>query len=434
MRILVLTNFYPPLAWGGEEQSCRQVVEGLERRGHAALVLTSMHGTNNRPVEAEGILRSLYLEMDIAPWQNGLTFFARREAREQHNLRCLEHVLERFDPDIVFIWGMWNLHRSLAALAEAQYPDRLVYRFATYWPTLPSQHELYWRTPGRKWFSRLPKHALGRIALAMLARESGRTPLAFRHAICVSAATRNVLVEAGIPVSNARIIHTGLDLEGYLNGGPHPPRHGGRGLRLLCAGRLSPEKGIETAIEAMAKLVIGQGRRHLELRLAGSGSAEYEGHLRRLVSDAGLNGRVSFLGRVPPEDMPGLLRGFDVLLVPSVWEEPFARAVLEGMLSGLAVVATSTGGTPEVVSDGDNGLLVAPGDPEDLARAIARLAEDPASRRAMGRAARQTVLDRFTATRMMDEIERFLHEIASTPATVGPRLVRNPLEDVTSTV
>src|SRR5687767_9706756 len=171
MRVLFLTNFYLTQGAGGEEQSCRQVVEGLKQRGHATLVLTSMHGTNNVPVEADGVYRSLYLEMDLTPWRHSVTFFTRRKARERHNLHRFEHVLEQFKPDIIFIWGMWNLSKSLAVLAEARYPDKVIYRFATYWPTLPSQHKLYWSTPGRKWFSQLPKWPVAMIALAVIARE-----------------------------------------------------------------------------------------------------------------------------------------------------------------------------------------------------------------------------------------------------------------------
>lgn len=413
MRILFLTNFYLVRGSGGEEQSCQQVVEGLKQRGHTTLVLTSMHGSSNLPVEVDGIYRSLYLEMDLVPLRHSITFFIKRKAREKHNLQVFERVLQQFDPDIVFIWGMWNLPYSLPAFAEAKYPDKVVYRFATYWPTLPSQHEFYWLAPGRNWYSRLPKQVLGYVALAMLAKEVKKAPLAFRHAICVSAASRNVLIEAGVPVSHARIIHTGLDVKHYLNSREqHSLNHEEQNLNLLYAGRIYPEKGIDTVIEAMIKLVHDQGKRDIRLSLAGSGSVEYENHLRQLVNQAGLPNYVSFLGWVPPEEMPGLLRKFDVLLLPSIWPEPFSRAVLEGMISGLVVVATRTGGTPEVIVDGENGLLFTPNDPEDLAKKITHLVDDPESRNRMGYAGMQTILERFTMTKMMDEIESFLQEVA----------------------
>src|SRR5215207_8397818 len=105
MRILFLINFYQIHGSGGQDLSCQQVISGLKQRGHTTLVLTSMQGTNNVPVEENGIYRSLYLEMDLVPWRHSITFFTRRKAREQHNLQCFERVLDQFEPDVVFIWG-----------------------------------------------------------------------------------------------------------------------------------------------------------------------------------------------------------------------------------------------------------------------------------------------------------------------------------------
>jgi glycosyltransferase involved in cell wall biosynthesis len=413
MRVLFLTNFYQVQGSGGEEQSCQQAVEGLKQRGHTTLVLTSMHHAGNVPSEVDGVSRSLYLEMDLVPWKHSITFFTKRKAREEHNLQVFERVLREFDPDIVFIWGMWNLHYSLAALAESRYPDKVVYRFATYWPTLPSQHEFYWRAPGRNWYTRLIKKVLGRLALDMLAKETHKVPLAFRHAYCVSAASRDVLVEAGVPISHARIIHTGLDVQKYLNGREaHASHRTNRNLNILYAGRLYPEKGIDTLIQAMAGLVGEQGKRNINLSIAGSGSVEYESHLHQLVQQSGLTNHVTFLGWMPPAEIPALLRKFDVLVLPSVWPEPFSRAVLEGMISGLVVVATRTGGTPEIIVDGENGLLFLPNDSQDLANKIVSLADQPESRTAIAKAGRQTILERFTMTKMMDQIESYLQEVA----------------------
>jgi glycosyltransferase involved in cell wall biosynthesis len=412
LRILFLTNFYQPYGVGGEDQSCQQIVEGLNQRGHVTFVITSMHGINNIPTEAEGIYRALYLEMDLVPWRHSLTFFTQRKTREKRNLQRFEHVLEKFKPDIIFIWGMWNLPQSLPALAEAKYPDKVIYRFATYWPTLPSQHEFYWRALGRKWYSRIPKQALGHIAMAMLSKENEHPPLTFKHSICVSTATRNILLEAGIPIANARVIHTGLDASPYLSvqNNHHTIRYGQK-LNLLYAGRLSAEKGVDTAIKALEKLVISQNQVSISLSIVGSGSADYETYLRHLVAQAGLNDYVKFHGHVPAKEMPELLQRFDVLLIPSIWPEPFARVVLEGMISGLVVVATPTGGTTEVLIDGENGLLFAPDNVDELAQKIIYLATDPTLRRRLASAGQETVMERFTKTKMMDEVESYLEEI-----------------------
>jgi glycosyltransferase involved in cell wall biosynthesis len=148
------------------------------------------------------------------------------------------------------------------------------------------------------------------------------------------------------------------------------------------------------------------------LSLAGSGSVDYENGLRQLVNRSRLTDNVSFLGWVPPAELPEFLRKFDVLVVPSIWPEPFSRTVLEGMISGLVVVAARTGGTPEIIVDGENGLLFMPNDSEDLAKKIAHLLNDPESHNRMEYAARQTILERFTMTKMMDEIESYLQDVA----------------------
>jgi glycosyltransferase involved in cell wall biosynthesis len=202
-----------------------------------------------------------------------------------------------------------------------------------------------------------------------------------------------------------------------LNGGEQRSlHHEDQNLNVLYAGRLSPEKGIDTVIEAMTKLVHGQGKGGIRLSLAGSGSTQYENHLRQLVNHAGLSDHVSFSGWVQPDAIPAMLRRFDVLLLPSIWPEPFARVVLEGMISGLVVVATPTGGTTEILKDGENGLLFAAGDAEDLAQKILCLAADPGLRRRLALAGQQTVIERFTKTKMMDEIESYLQEVFQSSA------------------
>ena len=413
MRILFLTNFYPPYELGGQGRSCQQVVEGLKQRGHSALVLTSRHGIDNQPPEDDEVCRCLYLQMELTPLRHGLIFFTRRRQREKHNLHILQRLLAQFQPDLVFVWGMWNLSHSLPALAEAQCPGRVVYRFAEYWPTLPSQHELYWRAPGRNRVSRLVKEPLGRLALALLARDGQRPALRFEHVICVSRATRDVLVEAGIPVAHARTIHTGLDVEEYPNGDGLHSDDEHQELRLLYAGRLSADKGVETAIEAMEYLVRDQGIRQVTLSLAGSGSADYMSHLRQLVAHAGLESFITFLGWIPHEKMPRLMLHFDALLVPSKWPEPFARVVLEGMVSGLVVVATPTGGTSEIIRDEENGLLFEPGNSQELAQKITCLAADLQLRQQLRNAGRKTVSEQFTLTKMLDLYENFLLEVAA---------------------
>jgi glycosyltransferase involved in cell wall biosynthesis len=109
--------------------------------------------------------------------------------------------------------------------------------------------------------------------------------------------------------------------------------------------------------------------------------------------------------------MPAILQQFDVLVFPSIYEEPLARITEEAMVSGLVVVGTITGGTREILSDGENGLTFAPEDADGLARQVIRLINDPDLRCRLAHNGRQTVLEHFTLDKMVNEIEVYLGEV-----------------------
>ncbi len=125
-------------------------------------------------------------------------------------------------------------------------------------------------------------------------------------------------------------------------------------------------------------LIIGGGRREAEMR--------------QLAQELGLAGRVHFLGQRP--DIPDLLGALDIFVLPS-HSEGVSLALLEAMAAGLPVIATAVGGLPEVVTDGVNGLLIPPQDPEALAQALARLLDDPALAKKLGENARRHVEEKF---------------------------------------
>lgn len=130
--------------------------------------------------------------------------------------------------------------------------------------------------------------------------------------------------------------------------------------------------------------------------------------IERRADELGVAGSVHLLGR--RSDVPGLLAAMDVVAHPSE-EEGSPNAVLEAMAAGRAVVATAVGGTPEAVLDGRTGLLVPPGDPEAMARAVTALLDDPARAGEMGAAARERVRSEF-AVDVMVERYRSLYETA----------------------
>jgi glycosyltransferase involved in cell wall biosynthesis len=111
--------------------------------------------------------------------------------------------------------------------------------------------------------------------------------------------------------------------------------------------------------------------------------------------------------------MPELLRQFDVLIFPSVWEEPLARMTQEAMATGLLVIGTLTGGTGELLIEGQTGLTFSPEDAQALAKQIDKVRHDPAACAHLISNARQKVVAEFDIRRMIDEIEAGLSEVVA---------------------
>ena len=404
MRILFLSNFFPPARPGGYTQWCHEVAERLAKHGHTIGVLTSSYELTKAHAGEQNIYRLLHLEGDLAYYQP-LHFFTKWKKQHRENLVFLEHAVRDFAPDLIFVWGMWALSKALPALAEKLLPGRVVYYLSDYWLSAIDMHTTYWQSPVRRWPMQVPKRALSRLAMSMLAKE-GRPELKLEQVICVSARVRDLLVAAGLPIQHARIIHGGIAIERFLDARNRIYRSGH--LKLLYAGQLVRHKGVHTAIEAIARLVNERGINQITFTLLGAGHPDYEEFLHHLVERERLHDFVTFQKPVSKDEMPAMLQQFDVLIFPSIYEEPLARITQEAMASGLVVVGTTTGGTKEILRDGETGLTFAPEDVDGLVEQVTRLIADPDLRCRLAEAGRQTVLENFTLDRMVKEIEAYL--------------------------
>lgn len=186
-----------------------------------------------------------------------------------------------------------------------------------------------------------------------------------------------------------RVVHNGVDTT--LFAVPRPAR--GAHLRVTFLGRTVPDKGAHVLLEALHLL----GRTDIAVTIVGRPgfSAEasltsYERQLHRRAAQ--VQPRPRFASFRPRPELPQLLAATDVLVVPSVWPEPFGLTALEGMAAGAAVVASAVGGLPEAVGEG--AVLVPPGDASALADVLLTLAEDPAALSSWQSAARRRAAQR----------------------------------------
>jgi glycosyltransferase involved in cell wall biosynthesis len=158
--------------------------------------------------------------------------------------------------------------------------------------------------------------------------------------------------------------------------------------RVVFAGRIVRPKGVDVLIRAACEVnadfvVCGDGRQL--------------GDMRSLAAELGVAQRVDFRGWLDAEELADELANASIVVVPSLWPEPFGLVGIEAQAAGRPAVASSTGGIVDWLEDGVSGLCVPPGDPAGLAHALNELLEDPERRRAMGEAGKRSVAARFSS-------------------------------------
>jgi glycosyltransferase involved in cell wall biosynthesis len=168
-------------------------------------------------------------------------------------------------------------------------------------------------------------------------------------------------------------------------------------------------KGIDFYLRA-ARILAEQGR-DVRFLMIGAISTEksYQSEMEILARELNLDGRVIFTGE--RQDVGQILRELDMVVHPSL-TEGLSNVILEAMASGLPVVATRTGGTPELVEDGKTGFLVPPGNHSEIAGAIAHLLDNSQMALAYGEAGRRRVIREFSIDRMLRQTEELYTRLA----------------------
>jgi glycosyltransferase involved in cell wall biosynthesis len=194
------------------------------------------------------------------------------------------------------------------------------------------------------------------------------------------------------------VIPNGVDTVRFAPA-PRPPRRLTGRVTVGTLANLRPEKGLEHLVRAMTLV---RDRNPGEQQLAIWGDGPLRADLERLIGEVGLNGSASLHG--PTTKPEAALRAMDIFVLPSL-SEACSNVLLEAMASGLPVVTTRVGGNPALVDDEVTGLLVPPGDPAALAKAIIRLVEDPLLAERLGAGAREAACSHFGLDRMLSRVQ-----------------------------
>lgn len=382
MKILLLHDY--STATGGAELQMLALRRGLQERGHEVRLFAS----RAMPVAGYPQLADYICFGTTSPAQV-LTQTANPLAYWQ-----LRRVLRDFQPDLVHIrMFLWQLSPLILPLLK---DIPCVYQTAVYKAICPAGTNLLpdgsscQSSPGRVCLSSGCLTPQSWVVLLLQHRLWQRWRSSIDQIVALSHGMKQELEAAGL--SPVEVIHNGVPVR------PQRPPLGQLPM-LAFAGRLVPEKGVDVLLRAfaIAQTHIPQAR----LLIAGQGSAETG--LRQLAEELGIADQIHWLGHCSRELMEEQFNLAWVQVVPSLWAEPFGNVTTEAMMRGTAVIASTVGAQPEIVSADQTGFLVPPGNVEALADRLVTLMQNRELAEAMGQAGRTRALTSFSEGHRTDQ-------------------------------
>lgn len=407
MRILLLSNLYPPHVEGGAEILAGDIAAQLEQRGHEVFVLTSTYGLYQ--AEHQGaIWRTLqfipaaHFDRQRPLWHQ-LNMPLRYYQRYHHtqNAKELQRLVAEIHPDVLYVWEVTGVGVTslLKVLPDLHLP--IVFHLGSYWLLYAQSPDTEQSRLRMRWFK---KRIIGTIP-----------QLTCTSLIAVSDAVKDAYAQVSFSSEQIEVIYNGIDAR-FLTSPPAHRTTANPCVQLLFAGRIRVEKGVLVLLKAIDRLV-QQQQNNIHVHIFGNGDGAYIEELKSFLQEKQLTSYVTFHGKVSQEELISHYDSSDIMLVPSLWSEPFGLVVAEAMARELPVIASNAGGPAEMITDGIDGLLVKPGDDHALALALQQLIHHPEQRLQLGQAARKTVLERFTITENGRRVEQHLQKAIADYAT-----------------
>jgi glycosyltransferase involved in cell wall biosynthesis len=407
MRILFLSNLYPPNVVGGYERLCFEAASALSARGHEISVLTSDYGGRTAEYAGQRVARCWKLpvgrEAIYQPFQGTPE---EREAIAAHNVQCLQEQIALATPGLLFAWNLFFLDTTLLQAIERQglptvflLTDNWLIAFLNnpFWQRYLATDVL---SDGRSWLHQLrlrfPPAFFGVRKFDLGAR-----------AIFASRYMEELYRRAGLRFADSTVIHHGIiDADVALPERRDRLRAPGE-LRLLVAGRLVEIKGVHTAIDALPRVIRGLPQLRVVLTVVGDrADAAYFERLQGRVQTLGIADHVTFEPAVRETELPQLFARHDVYVFPSLYE-PFSLTLIHALRAGIPTIASDAGGNVEIVRDGNTGRVFHRGNARALADIVIELARDSTQRVALAQAGRRIAAE-HSFTRMLDQIEQYL--------------------------
>ena len=360
-------------AIGGAERDLLALLKTLDRYKWEPHVVCPGTGPFRDQLQALGVSTHA---LTLPPWRKLLSFFHRRSV-----VQCLGTLVGQLKPAMIHVNDIWWVPHTLRAV-----------RYNS--TSLP-----------------IVAHVRQEIEPAKV-RRYGLDQV--DAVIAISRQVEQSLIAGGVSASRVRTLYSGIDFSGaqpLTDGQAIRQRAGipGGAVLLGTVANLFPRKGYEVMLRALPAIICAVPTAHY--MIVGSDENHYADRLKRLAQELQIADRVHIVGFQDP--VHPFLAALDLYVHPALMEG-FGIAVVEAMAMGRAVVATTTGGLPEVVAEGETGLLVPPGDVESLAVTVIALLEDKVRREQMGRKGMARVQERFSLVVSVMQMEQLYGDVLGT--------------------
>jgi glycosyltransferase involved in cell wall biosynthesis len=441
MKVLVVSNLYPPHHQGGYELRCAQVTEYLRQQGHDVCVVSSdyqidgtHHGTAVRDDVVDGVRVARFLRQHRLDFQRpgGKRYFIGVVRRQITDATRFKEILDQFKPDVVNWWNLEGVTKIILRMPlDRGIPcvqcidDRWMIREfgASGSIDMPFWFD-FWRV---QWGAQLLRPIV-RLALGPFEQRMARRgiptrpfPVPSLHKCFISAYRRFEHEQAGFDVGSSDVIYGGVDPEKFLVART-PADYADGPLRLLYAGYIDVKRGLHTIVEAIGLLPESQ-RSRIRLSVAYTGPVvpdEYVNRVTARVAALGLSDQVEFLGRIPHGDMPRVYGRHHALVFASTWDEGMPMVMMEAMCAGCAVPNTGSGGAFEL-SDRAGAPLFPKDHPFALSRLLSALERDRVWLSDLALRGQRTVLQEFTLNQMLKRTAQVLTRVATQGASIEPQ-------------
>lgn len=370
MRVVLVTEWFPPDI-GGVAAHVRDLALILSSRGHEVWVITKKkNGRRSWPFKIVELEYTDYLKTLYSIPSNG----------------SLRRLLKDIDPDVV------HVHHAFTPISLA---FTLISTLNGH-PTVLTNHSAYLYD-----YDALLK-AMGYVAFPVR-RVLGRV----NKVIAVSGVAAK-FIKSFIPSVPVEVIPNGVDIRKFSPQGSKKLRESlGADFVILYVGRLVYRKGVHYLVDSMEFII----RECPKAILVIVGDGPLKRHLKERILELGLSRSIVFLGKITDDELPDVYRSSDVLVMPSLFGESLGIVALEGMASGVPVIASSIGGLKEVIVDGVTGLLLKSVSPKVIAETVFRLCSDPELSWSLSVRARSVVERKYSWDAIIPKIEEVYKEV-----------------------